>query len=84
MDLTLIRDREGHIIAAALGHVSDSPPTGRSPEIGAGPKAVDAGPMAVDGQTFEKVVAPDEFEELRRDPAEFGRRLKKYFGDCSC
>ena len=77
MKLTLIRDRKGHVIAAALGHVADRPPTEPSSEAS-------AGPMAVDGQTFEYVDAPDEFAELQRDPSAFGRRLKDYYGDCSC
>ena len=74
MDLTLIRDREGNIIAAALGHIADGPPAGDAPAGG-------AGPMAVEGQTFQPVVAPDEFEEFRRDPDEFGRRLKEHFAE---
>jgi hypothetical protein len=77
MKLTLIRDRQGNIIAAVRGHVADRPSTERSSEGR-------AGPMAVDGQTFENVDAPDEFAELRSDPNAFGRRLKEYFGHCSC
>ena len=77
MDLTLIRNRDGRIIAAAVGHLAEGPPAGHTSH-GA------AGPMAVDGQTFERVIAPDEFEELRRDPAEFGRRLNERFGTRSC
>jgi hypothetical protein len=77
MDLTLIRSREGRIIAAAVGHISDGPPRGEAPKGG-------AGLMAVDGQRIERVVVPDEFEKLRRDPDEFGRRLKAHFGDCPC
>jgi hypothetical protein len=39
--------------AAAVGHISDGPPRGRSPQSG-------AGPMAVDGQSLERAVVPDD------------------------
>jgi hypothetical protein len=63
--------------AAAVGHISDGPPRGNSPQSG-------AGPMAVDGRRLERAVVPDEFEKLRRDPGELGRRLTAHFWACPC
>jgi integrase/recombinase XerD len=38
-----------------------------------------AGPMAVDGQSFEHVSVPEEFGTFRDNPRGFGRRLKEHF-----
>jgi hypothetical protein len=71
MQLTIVRDRGGNIIGAVFGHVAHQPPDQR----GTGDQA---GPMAVEGQTFEHVTAPEEFGQLHHDPREFGRRLKAF------
>jgi hypothetical protein len=72
MKITLIRDRTGDIIGAVFDHVAHHPPTQPSP-------GNQAGPMAVDGQSFEHVSVPEEFGTFRDNPREFGRRLKEHF-----
>ena len=72
MDLTLIRDKNGNIIGAAYGHITDRPPRQSAP-------GDQAGLMAVAGQTFEHVTVSEEFAQLKSDPSSFGQRLKEHF-----
>lgn len=71
MELTVIRDEDGQIVGAVHGHIAKEPPARAA-------SGDQAGPMAGSGQSFEHVVVPDGFAEVKDNPEASWRRLKEH------